>query len=143
MTQPTPADLLRAAATKLREAATAATPGPWTWTRWHSDDCKPDCNDPACFLMIVGSSKYGVVGDTNTDKPEVFYVERSVQERGEGDAQFIALMHPGVGTVLAELIESGTRYADAFDVGPDEVEADPEFGRLIALARALLGEVAP
>ena len=133
MTQPTPADLLRAAATNLREAATAATPGPWTWNRWHSDDCKPACNDPACFLMIVGSSKYGVVGDTNTDKPEVFYVERSVQERGEGDAQYIALMHPGVGTALADWLDSAAE--DAEQIGPDP--------HALAVARSVLGEVAP
>lgn len=91
----TPADELRAAAEKLRKLATEATPAPWTWHRWHSDTCPADCNDPTCFLLIVGSP-YGPVGDADVDR-DVFAVERSVQERGESDAAYIAAMHPGVG----------------------------------------------
>lgn len=129
MTDHNPAETLTAAAKLLRERATAATPGPWTWLRWHSD-CPANCDDPACFLLIVGSP-HGPVGDADVDRPEVFAVERSVQERGEGDAAFIALMHPGVGLALADWLNSAA--GDAEQIGPDP--------HALAVARALLGEV--
>lgn len=99
----TPAEEIRTAADTLRKLATDATPGPWTWQRWHSDTCPADCDDPTCFLLIVGSP-HGPVGDADVDR-DVFAVERSVQERGEGDAAYIAAMGPNVGALLADWLE--------------------------------------
>src|SRR5205809_7701629 len=99
----TAADELRTAAETLRKLAAQATAAPWTWKRWHSDDCRADCDDPSCFLLIVGSP-YGPVGDADVDR-DVFAVERSVHERGESDAAYIAAMGPNVGTALADWLE--------------------------------------
>lgn len=122
-----PSQELRAAAEELRKLAADATPAPWTWNRWHSDTCPKDCDDPSCFLLIVGSP-HGPVGDADVDR-DVFAVERSVQERGESDAAYIAAMHPGVGTALADLLDD---QAD----GDDENVINPW---ALAVARAVLG----
>ena len=126
-----PADELRAAAEKLRKLAAYATPAPWTWKRWHSDTCPADCDDPTCFLLIVGSP-YGPVGDADVDR-DVFAVERSVHERGESDAAYIAAMHPGVGELLAKWLESAAE--DAEQIGADH--------RAVAVARAINGGEQP
>jgi hypothetical protein len=128
----TPAEELRAAAEKIRKLAAEATPPPWTWQRWHSDTCPADCNDPTCFLLIVGSP-HGPVGDADVDR-DVFAVERSVQERGEGDAAYIAAMHPGVGEALAELLDTAADY-----VADDSPNHPTHLVRALAVARAILG----
>jgi hypothetical protein len=127
----TPADELRTAASRLRQLADQATPAPWTWKRWHSDDCRTDCDDPTCFLLIVGSP-HGPVGDADVDR-DVFAVERSVQERGEGDAAYIAAMHPGVGLALADWL--GSAAEDAEQIGADH--------RALTVARKILGGEQP
>lgn len=136
----TPAETLTAAATKLRAAATAATPSPWSWDRWHSSTCPPDCNDPACFLLLVGSP-HGMVGSADVDRPEVFAVERSVQDGGEADAAYIALMHPGVGLPIADWLDATAKEmtnADGTEYAHSEYAS---WTAALAVARAILGEV--
>jgi len=148
----TPADTLRTAATRLREAATAATDGPWSWNRWHSSTCPTNCDDPACFLLLVGSL-YGMVGSADVDRPEVFAVERSVQDGGEADAAYIALMHPGVGLALADWLDDAAKGQLATEeaaahtwANSDDAEARDRWiagmtdQKALAVARALLGE---
>jgi hypothetical protein len=128
MSDLSPSEILTAAAKLLRERATAATPGPWSWNRWHSNTCPADCNDPACFLLLVGSP-HAMVGSADVDRPEVFAVERSVQERGEDDAAWIALMHPGVGLALADWLDDAAE-------GDAQGEINPY---TLAVARQFLG----
>ena len=130
----TPADELRTAAETLRKLAADATPAPWTWKRWHSDTCPADCDDPTCFLLIVGSP-CGPVGDADVDR-EVFAVERSVQERGESDADYIAAMHPGVGLALADWLESTAESLDATTHPGWQETVSPH---ALAVARAING----
>lgn len=126
-----PSDELRAAAETLRKLAAEATSAPWTWKRWHSDTCSADCDDPTCFLLIVGSP-YGPVGDADVDR-DVFAVERSVQERGESDAAYIAAMGPNVGALLADVF---TAWARIGELDPDLLNrvGGPE---TLAVARAI------
>lgn len=135
-----PAGTLRRAATKLRTLSAAATPGPWTYSRWHSDSCPENCDDPTCFLLLVGSA-HGLVGDVSVDRePEVFAVERSVQERGEDDARYIGTMHPLVGAALADWLELEAAVVEGRTAAddPDAVDGGSEYA--LTVARALLGE---
>jgi hypothetical protein len=70
-----------------------------------------------------------MVGSADVDRPEVFAVERSVQERGEDDAAWIALMHPGVGLALADWLDDAAE-------GDAQGEINPY---TLAVARQFLG----
>lgn len=105
----------------LAALSAAATPGPWRADRWHSDNCAADCDDQACFMMLVGSVTHGMVGETGTerdaDPPEAFYVERDPNRGGEADAQFIAA---AVNYVREQVAEGGQVPQEA---GDEEVAA--------------------
>lgn len=131
----TPADEIKAAAEKLRALAAAATPGPWHSMRWHSSDCPTGCEDPSCFMLIVTSARTGIVGDADADRDSTFHVERSVHERGEDDAAWIAAMHPGVGAALAELLDNYGAHLTAM-THPDWQETVA--GPALVIARQLL-----
>lgn len=118
--QPDPAAELRAAAQLLRQRAADArrtTPEPWTISHGPTDGGG-----------VLYADNGWIVADRSCDEPD-----ESI------DLPYIALMHPGVGEAIVGVLESCARYADAYDVGPDETEDDPEFGSVITLARALLG----
>ena len=107
------ADLLRRAAEKLREHATAATPGPWEVRQkgyphivWQGD---PDA------FQVISTNLAGNVAP---------------------DSEFIALMHPPVALALAELLDD---MADLIEVFPrDDEMAGTQ--KLVALARTILRE---
>lgn len=124
MTQPSPADELRAAAQVLRTAADAAetaSPGPWAITSERVIRC--------------GDDQASIVAD------------RSCADPGEdADLPYIALMHPGVGHALADLLEA------VGDDPDDETLQDPGSDRhdhcdrtmcapaaALAVARAITG----
>lgn len=112
--QPDPAAEMRAAVALLREHAAVATPGPWT------------VNDPAYATEIHGPSRVAVVaGGRWGGEAPVFECD--------GDAAWIALMHPGVGTLLAEWLETTADYYRPGVTHPTHVV------RALAVARALLG----
>lgn len=127
-----PADELRTAAEKLRALAATAAPGPWTATRWHSDTCRADCDDPTCFMLLV-STPTGLLGDADVDRDGVFAIERSVHEQGEADAGYIAAMHPGVGKVLTAWLDY-----EADLMGPGS-ERRGRTTHALAVARAING----
>lgn len=132
----TAAEELHAAADKLRTLATAATPGPWHPMRWHSSECPTDCDDPSCFMLIVTSARTGIVGDADADRDSTFHVERSVHQRGENDAEWIAAVHPGVGAALADWLDAFAEHlAASTHPGWQETTA----GLPLAVARAILG----
>ncbi|SCK20295.1 hypothetical protein YUYDRAFT_02113 [Streptomyces sp. ScaeMP-e48] len=110
-TPDSPADLLRAAAEKLREEAARAhraSPGPWAVTDEHVVRCADG--------MIVAER-------SGTNHP----AER-------GDLPHIALMHPGVGLALAAWLESWSGV-DLSEHGPMPEDAQ----HALAVARQLLG----
>ncbi|MFF7335406.1 hypothetical protein [Streptomyces sp. NPDC008150] len=82
----TPADELRAAADRLRNLATAATPGPWTQT---------------------GIGDYGWTVSSSTSA----LVDTVDSEEGRADADYIATMHPGVGLALADWLDTAAANA--------------------------------
>lgn len=128
----TPADELRAAADKLRKLTDDATPGPWLRplnTRYKATVSAPlpegergswlDGIDPAtgergrCTVAMVPTWSNG----------------RHSRQRGGRDLEYIAAMHPGVGTAIADWLDSAAE--DAEQIGPDF--------RAVAVARHILG----
>jgi len=86
----TPADTLRAAAARIREHATDAlhaSPLPWA-------------------IKTSGYYGNGAIVAANRD----IVADRSDVEPGEAiDLPYIALMHPGVGKLIADWLESAAR----------------------------------
>ena len=113
---PGPADELRAAAQLLRERATApyVQPGPW------------HVHEAYGFLRV----------DNDRDKTSEAWTVKSgadVAEENRGTAEWIALMHPGVGEALADWLEATADYCTVSVTHPTHVV------RALAVARALLG----
>jgi hypothetical protein len=107
----TPADELAAAATKLRTACTAASPGPWTITK------VPPFTNPVIMSRYEETPDDGdvlIVGTIDVEPEEQAIVQ---------------MLHPGVGCALADWLDSAAR--DAHEIGPDP--------HALAAARAVLG----
>ena len=114
----TPADELRAAAAKIRDLTAETTGAPWTtsWSEQQYEVKSPSGIDP------IAEWTYAIA----TWEPE------ASEQRAEcdtADADWIATMHPGIGTALAAWLESAAR--DAREIGPDP--------HALAVARAVLG----
>jgi hypothetical protein len=95
----TSADELRAAAARLRELATAVPAPPWS---------------PG------GIGDYGWTihcGDLAIDRNSISLDTRMDNDEGEALAQYIAAMHPDVGTALADLLDTAATDTDI--TGPD------------------------
>jgi hypothetical protein len=86
------ADLLREAATTLRERAEAATPGPWSH---YPDTFRTDI--PVHRLGSNAAQDAGGVGDVGLTPAE--------HPHGFADAAYIATVHPGVGLALADWLD--------------------------------------
>jgi hypothetical protein len=121
----TAADELRAAATKLRELATAATPGPW---RDH-DTHLGQYGHTATVLSGKGNST-----DLRAWLPSMSQESWDQTRNVWADAGYIATMHPGVGAALADWLDSWTGI-DLYEAG-----SLPEDARhALAVARAING----
>lgn len=99
----TPADQLRTAAEKLRHLAGIASPGPWRTT---------GAGDHGWTVSMPSSG---------------LAIETEDSEQGAVDADYIAAMHPGVGTALADWLDSAA--VDAEQIGADH--------RALAVARLI------
>jgi hypothetical protein len=86
MTDPTPSQTLRAAATRLRELAAKSNPGPW-----HKTD-----------------SGFGVRSSNGTN----VVTDEDLQHGGTDDADWIASMSPVVAKPLAAWLEDTARLID-------------------------------
>jgi hypothetical protein len=104
-----PADTLHRAAAKLRETAKAATPGPWEEST--SDHGDVEVWKTGDYQQPVASTGYGP----------------GIDEGAYRDAVYIAIVHPGVGLLLADLLDRAADYAD------HRIEE-------MAIARAILGD---
>lgn len=117
MTQPSPADELRAAAGKLRETATAAahaSPGNWTIT--------PE-------RVIRCDSGEGVI-----------VADRSCADPGEdADLPYIAAMCPSVGAALADWLDYHAAMSDRLAQLFDDPPLTPDDHPALAVARAITG----
>ncbi|MCY0916999.1 hypothetical protein OS965_02260 [Streptomyces sp. H27-G5] len=112
----TAADDLQAAATRLRDLAAEASPAPWTANRW---------------------------GNVETAGFEEVAEVWPLQAKPHVNVDYIAAMHPGVGAVLAELLDYAAQYARLYDSLLGRTASDPhpeaQTRHLLAVARAILG----
>ena len=118
------AELLRRAATILRERAEAATPGPWE-ANMHSPD-------------MGGRHGWDLRGPRNLGPLGAVVSARMLS----GNAHYIATMHPGVGLAIADLLDCVAEDAesnDEFD-GFDPYAVVVGYGHAIAVARLIVGE---
>jgi hypothetical protein len=107
------ADELRRAAALLRERAEAATPGPW-------------------FLDGAGCSGIFTEARVSETSQDVAFVVNGWPDADATEA-YIAAMHPGVGSLLADLLEHlATDYENA------EVDGRTLDHALMPLARLIL-----
>lgn len=127
------ADLLRRAATVLRQHAQDATPGPWV----HVDHGPPNGSFMGCGQVITeGAEVYGgdIAGPTGDLYPRGGY---SPME----DMAYIALVGPPVALALADLLDAA---ADARDLDPAEPPRNPRDRAVVFnalyVARAVLRE---
>jgi hypothetical protein len=122
MTQPdSPAAELRTAAKLLRERASAATPGPW------------HVHEANGFLRV----------DNARDKTREAWTGKSgadLAEENRDTAEWIALMHPGVGEPLADWLErQAATWSTSVPVHDTCTPATCAATAALAVARALLG----
>lgn len=122
------ADLLRRAATRLRESALAATPGPWAYDpakQWHADHDFDMLTNPQEYVSYGGPSPFtGAIATTGPAN----------HAQSMRDAEFIALVHPPVALALADLL-------DRVYVTPMVMPSVVEFAELVA--REVLREPGP
>lgn len=114
---------LRRAAALLRERASAATSGPWTY---NTDDPERVAVDapPGRALVDV------LLGSTDT---------REHYPQATADAEYVALMHPPVALLLAAVLDT---TAEEYEGVPSLTLADQMYAADLALARAILRESA-
>ncbi|MFH9389825.1 hypothetical protein ACH4KV_24085 [Streptomyces albidoflavus] len=120
MSDTLPADTLRAAAERLRELATNATPGPWRNHDTH--------------LGQYGYTATVLSGDGNTTQLRAWLPTMSQEPWDEArnawaDSAYIAAMHPGVGNALAAWLEAAARDYEASVTAADQVFHDDPEGR--------------
>lgn len=115
----TPEQTLCAAAQKLREHATNAqhvSPQPWTIGR--------ESYDGAGVLYAASG---------------VIVADRSCDDHDESvDLPYLALMHPGVGSALADWLDTAGRYAGRRPA--DHQASTPFLAGALAVARQILGD---
>jgi hypothetical protein len=121
----TPADELRTAAATLRKLTGQATPAPWA-TTWRGQEYQLDGNTDE-DLSPIAEWTYAVV----TTEP------KASEQRAECDtanADYIAVMHPGVGAALAGwLTDEARRVECASSPAGQEIVGR----RALAVARAV------
>ena len=104
------AELLRKAASMLREQAKGATPGPWNTDGpfWVDPPGKPisEMTVEARAGVTAGAERRLVMAGTWDSRSE--------------DATYIATMHPGVGLALADwLVSEAVQAEEGWVIGPD------------------------
>ena len=127
MTQPSPADQLRAAAAALRTASDALPTEHWGNRPWHAEECN-DTDDMASCPCIVAQGKYRDF-DQVQDPPIQYVADAETPEH----AAYIALMHPGVGHALAQWLNAEAGHLDHDDYPAAHPHA-------LAVARAITGD---
>jgi len=106
-------DLLREAAARVRETATAAAPGPW-----HMDEGQ---------RIYAEDGAYVTSPWTNDERDD--------------DLDHIALWHPGVALAVADLLDSeATHHVDDPSFERDTDPLCDTWPHAVRIARALVGE---
>jgi len=127
--QPTPAETIRAAATRLREAAEKAMPGPWTSNVSHERTDISDPNVPEEYWTAE-------VFPLEADGESIYW---TALEDPSDTAAYIALVSPVVGLALADWLDltAETPAFDAFAAGRKSHVAR-NISAALAVARTLL-----
>jgi hypothetical protein len=130
------ADLLRRAATRLRESALAATPGPWVVEQQFSVD------DGVLYEVVSGTDRDAV-------RPVPFSTvteDAGYHSQAEADVSYAALVHPPVALALADWLDFAARASWARREAEKQVGFQPgdltshEEDLALAVARAVLRE---
>lgn len=124
------AELLRRAATALREHAERAAAGPWNASPVDSPD------------GLVTSAVYSFAHPTGTTESEVVGAARKARGggiRNAHNARYIALMHPPVALALADSLDAEAGWLDTEAVRSGSVPLTTP-SATFALARAILRE---
>ena len=117
------AEELRAAGTKLRTLAQAATPGPWDSSGW--------------VYGTEATESYGVwAGAINTRTPRPPIAKTSRLDQGNANAMFIAAMHPTVAFVVADWLD---HTASLIEGNAGRFEGTQSSGMALLTARAING----
>ncbi len=120
------AELLIRAAQKLREAAEAATPGPWT-----VESAEDGHGDYMLYNVLGPTDDKGVTPIPLQTRTE----DAGFHSQAEADVDYAALMHPPVALAVAKWLDlAASWYAGA----PHSDEAE----HALAVARAVLREPA-
>ena len=119
------AALLREAATKMRERAEAATPGPWRVGAEGSE----------------GSRVNPATGDKREDSHWIASVNGRVQPEDGRNAEHIASWHPAIALAVADLIDELLRSLSVFGEPADDdpLWQKPTASTVVRLSRAYLG----
>ncbi len=121
-------DLLRRAAERMRERATAASPGPWeTYMTIHAE----------AWVCEVDRGGFGAVALPATGRPDY----------GKANSEHVASWHPPVALAVADLLERDAEgWEQLAEVLPPATTEGEEafieaFAGSLAVARVYLGEV--
>jgi hypothetical protein len=142
----TPAEELRAAADKIRSLAKAIDAPGLPDQSWHTEECASEERGDCPCIVAQGRSIYHH-GEPPTP---LFYVADA--ETPEC-AAYIAAMHPGVGTALADWLDQAAHHYECGIRAADDVFRDDPTGRdaflttgpgapsphALAVARQILG----
>lgn len=123
------AEVLRRAASLIRERAGAATPGPWVRSG-SSIETDHGCS-PNHDCWPVGDTYSGMKPDGSTYPRDL----------NRADAEHIASWHPAVALAVADWLDAEAESHRADLVGPFPSECC-RMGQALAVARAYLGESA-
>jgi hypothetical protein len=103
MTQPSPADELRAAAEKLRTAAAAIEAPGLPSQSWHAEECADNDRSNCACIVVQGKTPT----EAGITVPTFYVADAETPEI----ATYIALMGPDVGHALAKLLDRQGRIA--------------------------------
>lgn len=138
----TPAEELRAAATRMRELAEKATPGPWGYDSYSRIDSVPLC--------ALYTDRWDAIPDDAPDEAYEMLPDTAVAfvpvvagdtatERGSKDAKHIAAWHPAVALAVADWLLTVENEMDVeahrFETG----DFPYTWFAALAVARAFLG----
>lgn len=126
----TPADEMRAAADKLRKLIAAVPSERWGDRPWHAEECTDTDTMEGCPCIVAQGE------DRDFDQPQDPPIQYVADAETAEFAAYIAAMHPGVGTALAEWLDATAESLDK--------TTHPEWQEMVAphplaTARALLG----
>jgi hypothetical protein len=122
----TPADELRTAAQKIRDLGSSVEVNDQPDLPWHVEECADDERGNCPCIVAQGRYSY----HDEPSRPMFYVADAETPEC----AAYIAAMHPGVGALLAELLNTAAEYANT------EAVAHPtHLTRALAVARAING----